>query len=114
MINCKFSSFFEILAKNIIKNHSTYSASGQQGHQFCKIYLFFRNKNTNDLFPILAVLALSCSVEGSLRSCGLWTSPVAMQGLSCPAMCGILVLPPGIKPTSPELGRWILNHWTNR
>ena len=43
MINCKFSSFFEILAKNIIKNHSTYSASGQQGHQFCKIYLFFRN-----------------------------------------------------------------------
>ena len=65
-------------------------------------------------FLFLAVLALSCGTEGSLRSCGMWASLVAVQALSCSAMCRILVLPPGIKPTSPELGRWILNHWTNR
>ena len=30
-------------------------------------------------------------------------SVVVAQGLSCPAECGILVLRPGIKPTSPSL-----------
>ena len=32
-------------------------------------------------------------------------------GLSCPAACRILVPLPGIKPTSPCIGRQILNHW---
>ena len=30
-------------------------------------------------------------------------SVVVAHGLSCPAACGILVPPPGIKPTSPAL-----------
>ena len=36
------------------------------------------------------------------------------NGLSGCAECGILVSHPGIKPTSPCIARWILNHWTTR
>ena len=32
----------------------------------------------------------------------------------CHAACGILVPRPGIKPVSPALGAWSLNHWTAR
>ena len=32
----------------------------------------------------------------------------------CCAVCGILVLQPGIEPMSPALGAQSLNHWTAR
>ena len=30
------------------------------------------------------------------------------------AACGILVAPPGIEPTPPEMEAWSLTHWTAR
>ena len=39
---------------------------------------------------------------------------VAACTLSCPAACGILVLQPGIEPTSPALEARFFNHWTAR
>ena len=42
----------------------------------------------------------------------LWSTGFRAHGLSCPAVCGILVLRLGIKV--PCVGRWILNHWPRR
>ena len=41
-------------------------------------------------------------------------SAVAAHRLSCLLAFEVLVPRPGIKPTSPCIGRWILNHWTTR
>ena len=44
---------------------------------------------------ILAVLRLHCDRQAPAL--------VVVQGLSCPAACGILVPLPGIEPTAPSL-----------
>lgn len=41
-------------------------------------------------------------------------SLVVARGLSGLAACGILVAPPGIEPTPPEMEAWSLTHWTAR
>ena len=41
-------------------------------------------------------------------------SPVVAHGLNSPAACGILVPPPGIKPTSPALEGWLLTSGEHR
>ena len=53
--------------------------------------------------------------------CGMWalslrcaSSVVVAHGLSCPAVCGILVPWPGIEPAFPRIERQILCHWTTR
>ena len=37
---------------------------------------------------------------------------IKVHGLSCTTACGILGPRPGIKPASPALKTWNLNHWT--
>lgn len=51
------------------------------------------------------MLGLCCSAGASLG---------VAQRVSCPVACEILGSWPGIKPTSPCIGRWILNCWTPR
>ena len=43
----------------------------------------------------------------------LWSTGPRARGLSCPRVCGILVLPPGMEPMSC-FGKWILRYWTTR
>ena len=62
------------------------------------------------LFPFffffsLAVLGVCCSAGASLG---------VAQRVSCPVACEILGSWPRIKPTSPCIGKWILNCWTPR
>ena len=70
------------------------------------------------LFKKLLKIYFGCA--GSLlgcpafSSCGMWALWLEVRMLSCPEACGILVSWPGIKPTSPCIGRWVLNHWTTR
>ena len=52
-------------------------------------------------FRFMAALGLSRSVQ-DLR-CSLCPLAFVVLGLSCSAACGILVLRPGIEPTSPVL-----------
>ena len=68
---------------------------------------------------VLAVSGLSWGMRDILLKCPGFLvvaggSVVAAHRFSCPLACKILVLQPGIKPTSPCIGRWILNHWTTR
>ena len=42
------------------------------------------------------------------------SSVVAGRGLSCPAVCGIFISPPGMEPPAPCIAGWILNHWTTK
>ena len=57
-----------------------------------------------------AVLGLCCSAQ-ALEHTG---SPDVVRGLSCSTACGILVSRPGIKPASPALETWSLNHWATK
>ena len=63
-------------------------------------------------FSLVAVHGFSsCSLQASLVvPCGFL---VAVCGFSCPAARGILVPWQGVKPTSPFIGRQILNHWAS-
>ena len=48
-------------------------------------------------------------VARGLSSCGMWASVFGALGLSCSMTCGILVLRPGIEPTSPGFqGRFFI------
>ena len=49
--------------------------------------------------------------DSSCRAQVLAGSGSVVVVLSCPTACGILVLCPGIEPTSPALEGWILNRW---
>ena len=51
-------------------------------------------KKIGFIYFILAALGIHC---------GPWASPAVRVVLSCPEACGILVLGPGIKSTSPAL-----------
>ena len=74
---------------------------------FCFKYLFIW------LLQVLVV------VRGLLSSCGRWApepggSVVVAHGHSCPAACGILVLPTRDRTCTPCIGRQILNQWASR
>ena len=70
------------------------------------------------VFVVVHRLFFSCSVCG-LSSCGVWPlehlgSVAVAPGPSYCVACGILVSRPGIEPTSPAFGSWVLSHWTTR
>ena len=61
----------------------------------------------------LTVSGLICSTQDF--HCSIWGLSWQCAGrLSCPEACGFPVPQSGIKPTSPALGMWILNHWITR